>query len=403
MPAEGPNGRSPVCAPLSADDVAAVLADDFGDARTLPAEAYLSEDVLAWERRNVFEATWTCLGRSDLVPDPKCQRGLRVGDQGIVLTRDEEGVVHGFFNSCRHRGHELLADGECKKRGSIACPYHSWAYRLDGSLRTATRFSEIPGFDVADFPLVPVPVREWNGWIFANAGGGAPELEAWLGNLDEYLANWNMQRFSVEARHEYVVEANWKLIVENYLECYHCPTIHPELCRVSPPESAEALDHTGVWIGGPMELREQAETMSLDGQSSGTAIAGLDEDQLRHVFYFAVFPNLLISPHPDYVMTHRLDPISPRETRVECAWLFAPEAIQEPGFDPSYASEFWDLTNGQDFRACESVQRGISGGGFVPGPFDYRESGVYALQALMANAYLTGEIERPRSVDMAAR
>jgi Rieske 2Fe-2S family protein len=152
-----------------------------------------------------------------------------------------------------------------------------------------------------------------------------------------------------------------------------------------------------------MELREQAETMSLDGRSSGAVLPGLDERQIRRVFYFAVFPNLLVSPHPDYVMTHRLDPIGPRETRVECAWLFAPEAVQSPGFDPSYASDFWDLTNGQDFRACEAVQRGISNRGFVPGPFDYRESGVYALQALMAKAYLSGEIERPRAVDMAVR
>jgi Rieske 2Fe-2S family protein len=388
---------------LPAADLAAVLAESFGDARTLPGEAYLSEDVLDWERRHIFETTWTCVGRSDLVPEPKCQRGLRVGNQGIVLTRDQDGTVHGFFNSCRHRGHELLGDGECQKRSSIACPYHSWAYNLDGSLRTATRFSDVPGFDVADFPLVPVAVREWNGWIFANPSGTAPALEAWLGNLDEYLENWRMDRLSIAVSHEYVVEANWKLIVENYLECYHCPTIHPELCRVSPPESAEALDHTGIWIGGPMELREEAETMSLDGRSSGTAIASLDEYQARRVFYFAVFPNLLISPHPDYVMTHRLDPISPNETRVECAWLFAPEATESPGFDPSYASDFWDLTNGQDFRACEAVQRGISSRGFVPGPFDYRESGVYALQALMAKAYLEGEIERPRTVDMAAR
>ena len=395
--------RDQPLAPLPAGGLTAVLTEDFGVARTLPRQAYLSDDVLDWERRNIFEATWTCLGRSDLVPEPKCQRGVRVGNEGLVLTRALDGVLHGFFNTCRHRGHELLGDGECRKRNTIACPYHSWAYNLDGSLRAATRFSDVPGFDIADFPLVPVAVREWNGWIFANASGSAPELESWLGNLDDYLENWDMPRLSIAVSHEYVVEANWKLIVENYLECYHCPTIHPELCRVSPPESAEALDHTGIWIGGPMELREEADTMSLDGRSSGTVIEGLDDDQKRRVFYFAVFPNLLISPHPDYVMTHRLDPISPHETRVECAWLFAPEAIESPGFDPSYASDFWDLTNGQDFRACEAVQRGISSRGFVPGPFDYRESGVYALQALMAKAYLDGEIERPRSVDMAAR
>jgi Rieske 2Fe-2S family protein len=326
-----------------------------------------------------------------------------LGNEGIVLVRDEDARLRGFFNVCRHRGHELLGDGECRKRSTIACPYHSWAYNLDGSLRTATRFSDIPGFDTAAFSLLPVAVREWNGWIFVNVSGDARDLDAWLGNLGELLENWQGARLKVEASHDYIVEANWKLVLENYLECYHCPTIHPEFCRVSPPESAQAVDHTGIWIGGPMELREPAQTMSLDGASSGVRIPDLTDEQARHVYYFALFPNLLISPHPDYVMTHRLEPVSPTETRVECAWLFPPEARAKRDFDPSYAERFWDITNKQDFSACEGVQRGIASRGFIPGPFDYRESSVYALQAMVAQIYLSGEIERPRSLDMAAR
>jgi glycine betaine catabolism A len=150
-------------------------------------------------------------------------------------------------------------------------------------------------------------------------------------------------------------------------------------------------------------LREHAETMSLDGQRAGAVIPGLTDQQSRQVFFFAVFPNILISPHPDYVMTHTLDPISPGETQVVCAWMFPPEATREPGFDPADAENFWKVTNGQDFHACESVQRGVASRGFVPGPFDYRESGVRALQTIVATAYLTGEIERPRAVNLAAR
>jgi Rieske 2Fe-2S family protein len=389
-------------APLAVEDINAVLTEDYGRARTLPGIAYLSEAVLSWERRNLFDRSWVCVGRSDLVPEPKSQRGMRVGDEGIVLARDADGVLHGFVNSCRHRGHELLADGECRRRGTIACPYHSWAYNLDGTLRQATRFSDIPGFDPAEFPLVPVDVREWSGWIFVSISGDGAPLEECLGNLTEHVANYGIEDLSIAARHEYVVQANWKLIVENYLECYHCPSIHPELCRVSPPESAEALEHTGRWIGGPMELRDDAETMSLDGGSGGTRLPGLTEAQARQVFYFAVLPNLLISPHPDYVMTHRLVPLNPRETWVECAWLFPPEATSDASFDPSYAEEFWDVTNKQDFSACEAVQRGIAGGGFIPGPFDYRESGVYSFQATIAQAYLSGEMRRPRHVVFAS-
>ena len=391
-------------APLDANALDAVLTSDFGAARTLPAEAYLSQDVLDWERRNIFDAAWVCVGRSGLVAEPGSQRAVEIGAESVVLARGEDGVLRGFYNSCRHRGHELLAAGECRKRGTIACPYHSWAYNLDGSLRQATRFSDVPGFDPAEFPLVPVAVTEWHGWIWVNATGDAGPLEDWLGNLGEFVDDWEIERLEIAASHEYVVKANWKLIVENYLECYHCPTIHPELCRVSPPDSAtEAFDHTGQWIGGPMDLREHADTMSLSGESSGIRIRGLNDEQARTVRYLAVFPNVLVSPHPDYVMTHRLRPLSPTETAVECAWLFPPDATSREDFDPSYASRFWDITNRQDFDACEAVQRGIASSGFRPGPFDYRESGVYALQAMVATAYRTGEFERPRAVDMTAR
>ena len=228
----------------------------------------------------------------------------------------------------------------------------------------------------------------------------APELGTWLGNLDEYLENWALGRLEILARHEYVVRANWKLIVENYLECYHCPSIHPELCRVSPPDSGDAIEHAGHWLGGPMDLRDGAETMSLDGASPGTRLSGLTDEQARQVFYCALLPDLLISPHPDYVMTHRLRPIDPEHTWVECAWLFAPESAQRPGFDPAYAVDFWDITNRQDFTACEAVQRGLASRGYRPGPFDYRETDVYAFQSAIAQAYLTGELQPPRVLSL---
>ena len=266
-------------APLPRGDLDAVLAAGFGEARTLPASAYRSDDVLAWEREHLFDETWVCVGGSDLVPAPKSQRAIRLSGEGIVLVRDEDGELRGFFNSCRHRGHELMADGECRRRGTIACPYHSWTYNLDGSLHRATRFSDVPGFDPADFPLQSVAVREWNGWIFANLSGDAPPLQTLLGNLDEHLADWQIDRLELAASHEYVVHANWKLIVENYLECYHCPSIHPELCRVSPPDSGHALPQTGLWLGGPMDLRDGADTMSLDGASPIPRLPGLTDDQ----------------------------------------------------------------------------------------------------------------------------
>jgi glycine betaine catabolism A len=184
--------------------------------------------------------------------------------------------------------------------------------------------------------------------------------------------------------------ANWKIVVENYHECYHCPEIHPELCLVTPPRSGRALAATGMWMGGSMDLRDDAETMSLSGRSSGAPLRGLDADERRQVLYFALFPNLLLSLHPDYVMTHRIEPLAPDRTRIECHWLFPPEARQREDFDPSYAAEFWDLTNTQDWAACESVQRGASSRGYRQAPLSELEDEVWQFLALVARGYLEG-------------
>jgi Rieske 2Fe-2S family protein len=182
------------------------------------------------------------------------------------------------------------------------------------------------------------------------------------------------------AFHDYVVAANWKVATENYHECYHCPLIHPELCSVSPPTSGHNYDLPGAWIGGCMDLRDEADTMSLDGRSAGRPIEGADP---RRVLYLGLLPNLLLSLHPDYVMTHRLEPLSPGRTRIECSWYFPDE-----GIDPSYAVDFWDRTNGQDWAACESVQRGISSPHFRPGPLAPNEDAVHRFVTTVARGYL---------------
>ena len=199
----------------------------------------------------------------------------------------------------------------------------------------------------------------------------------------------------VAATHEYELRANWKIAIENYHECYHCPLIHPELCRVSPSDSGENFaDEPGAWVGGDMELADGAATMSLDGRSGGVVLRGLDERQRRQVLYLNLFPNLLVSLHPDYVMTHRIEPLTPTTSWVECQWLFPPEATDRPEFDPSYAVDFWDLTNRQDWAAVESVQRGVSSPRFVPGLLSGSEDAVYQFVTLVAGGYLGGELVR---------
>jgi len=169
------------------------------------------------------------------------------------------------------------------------------------------------------------------------------------------------------------------VIVENYHECYHCPLIHPELCKVSPPASGQNWDLPGAWVGGSMDLRDHAETMSLDGRSGGRFIDGAPPHTVRYV---GLFPNLLVSAHPDYVMTHRLTPLAPGRTEVECSWYMPAEAG-----DPAYAVDFWDITNREDWAACESVQRGLFSPHYRPGPLAAGEDAVHQWITMVARLY----------------
>jgi Rieske 2Fe-2S family protein len=378
-------------APVDPEALRPVLAPP-GKSVTLPGEAYTSRDVFDWELARLWEGSWVCVCRSTELTGPGDQRAARVGSETILLTRDAEGTLRGFFNVCRHRGHELLAVGSSASNRIVKCPYHGWVYGLDGRLRGA------PGLRGLDRPahgLMPVRVTEWRGWVFANASGDAPSLSDNVGNLDQAIRHHEPERLVVAAQVDYEVRANWKLVHENYQECYHCSSIHPELCAVTPPDSGTPYDPTGVWVGGTMELRPHAATMSLTGRSGARPLRGLDEHGGRQVLYFGLVPNLLISLHPDYVLTHRLTPMAPDRTAVECCWLFAPEDAGHDGFDPAFAVEFWDLTNKQDWRAIESVQRGMASRGHRPGPLAPGEDAVRQFEVIVATAYLMGSLRAP--------
>jgi Rieske 2Fe-2S family protein len=372
-------------APLSAEDLGPALAP-FGTSRMLPPAAYVDPAVFAWEQANIFTG-WTCVGYAADLAEPGSQRAVATGQGSVLLTRDEDGAAHAFANTCRHRGHELLACGTTEQRHSIICPYHSWSYRLDGAVRNAPSFRHVKSFDAEEFALVALPVVDWHGWLFVDAARDSGSFAAHVAGLDDVIAPYRPEELVVVARHSYELACNWKVVAENYQECYHCATIHPELSRISPPTSGANLDVPGKWMAGWMSLIPEAETMSLDGRSGGIAIAGLSDRELRTVMYVVGYPNLLISLHPDYVMTHLLTPLAVDRTHVECCWAFPREAVAQPSFDPSYAVEFWDLTNRQDWAACESVQRGLSSPHARPGPLAPEEDGVYQFVTRVARQY----------------
>jgi len=389
-----PAGPSSLAAPLDAAELDRAL-QPFGKSTMLPAAAYTSQAVLEWERRNFTAATWACLGRAvDLRSGDGgrtlTQRAVQVGDIPVLLTfagtsagADADSgadlTVRAFANTCRHRGHELLPEGGTADRRAITCPYHAWSFGLDGSVVAAPGFTEVPTFDKADYPLVALPTEVWHGWVFVNATGDAAPFAEHLGGMAELVAPYAPERLHLRARHTYEIAANWKIVCENYHECYHCPLIHPELCQVSPPTSGDNYDLPGAWVGGSMDLAPDADTMSLSGASEGDPIPGVDP---RKVLYLGLFPNLLISLHPDYVMTHRMVPLEPGRTWIECSWYFPSETV-----DPSYAVDFWDLTNRQDWGACESVQRGLGSPHFKPGPFAPNEDAVHQWVTMLGRGY----------------
>jgi glycine betaine catabolism A len=378
---------SPETAPLDRVELDRSLLP-FGHSRMLPRAAYVDPAVFDWEQRHFFDREWICTGLSEDVAQPGDQRAEALGSAGVLLTRGQDGVLRAFANVCSHRGHELLPCGTSARHGRVVCPYHSWSYTLDGKVWTAPGFKDLDGFDATEHGLSELPCTEWHGLVFVDGSGEAPPLGGSMTTLEELVAPYEPERLRVGGTHDYVVAANWKILTENYQECYHCPMIHPELCEVSPPKSGYNYHSGGRWVGGTMDLRDGMDTMSLDGRSGGVALRGLDAEGRRSVNYIYVFPNVLISLHPDYVMTHRLTPLAADSTRIECSWSFAPEAIEQPGFDPSYAVNFWDITNQQDWNACASVQRGLASSHARPGPLGGEEDAVYQFVTMIARGYL---------------
>jgi len=370
-------------APVDQAAVASVLAP-FGSSTGLPGDAYRTVEVFDWEATHFVAGTWLCLGRLDDLLQPGQARAVEAGGETALLVRDGDDT-RVFSNVCRHRGHELAPVGAAFDAGFIRCPYHAWTYRPDGSLVTAPTFGD--RIDKSQYPLVQINASVWAGWLFVNLDGGAEPLDAYLGNLAAVLDPYGVAALATAHRQTYTVEANWKLLVENYNECYHCTSIHPALCEVTPVASGADLVPTGLWCGGTMDLKDDVVTMSFDGASPIDPLPGVHGGRLRQVVYVSVFPNLLISAHPDYVLTHRLVPLGPGETTIECAWLFAEDVVAEPAFDPAYAVDFWDLTNREDWAVCEGVQRGMGNSGHRPGPLSTWEATAYQFLTMVGRAY----------------
>ena len=333
------------------------------------ADVYVSESVWATERERIWFEQWVAVGRAADLNGPGDRLVVDVAGESIVITRNGAGELRAFYNVCRHRGAELVdpTGAACGSFGAaIRCPYHSWTYDLDGRLKRA------PFLDADQMPEVslhPVAVESWGGFLFVNlSADGAPSLGEQLGPVPERINRYPLEQLRPGLTYRYEVGANWKILAENYNECYHCGPVHPTLCELVP--SCRRGGGGLEWADG-IPHRDGAWTFTTTGTSNRTPFPDLDADERVKHKGELVYPNLLLSLSADHVAAFRLMPTGPAHTTIVCDLLFHPDAIVADDFDPSDAGDLWDPVNREDWAICESVQRGMSsrawaGGWFAP-------------------------------------
>ena len=345
----------------------------IGAANTLERHWYCSEDVFARERARIFGSSWCAVGRAERLSRPGDFVLAEVAGESIIVARDNEGAVRAYYNVCRHRGTRMCTEPAGRFNGSIRCPYHAWTYGLDGTLLAARNMQHVPGFERSDYRLHEIAVATFDGFIFVNLAREPEPFEREFAPVLARFARWNIGELQIAREITYDLACNWKLVFQNYSECYHCPLVHPQLDKLSASDSGRNDLTEGPILGGYSELRHDGASLTTSGSTSRPPLAGIAGDDLNRVYYYTLFPAMLLSLHPDYVMVHFITPLSAGRTRIVCAWLFDPATIGEPGFDASDAVEFWDLTNRQDWRVNELTQAGVSSAAYTPGPYAQQE------------------------------
>lgn len=384
---------------------------------SLPRAAYTDDAVWEQERITLFGGSWVCVGRADSVGDTAgSYRLIDLQGESVLIVRGPDGALRAFANHCRHRGAELVdspappdasqsatalpanssrsttalpasssatGSGEptslpsksTKLTGStpprdagcfgavIRCPYHHWTYALDGTLRATPHLD--PATTGVD-GLLTFDLDTWGGFAFVRQHTrGGPTLAEELGDVPRQLANYPLADLVVGASITYDVAANWKVLAENYNECYHCGPVHPELCDLVPSFRRGGGDDLDWERGIPH--RQGAYTFTTTGTTSRRPFPGLSADELVNHKGQLVYPNLFVSLSCDHVAAFILWPRGPASTTVVCDFLFHPTEVARGDFDPSDAVEFWDLVNRQDWSICERVQRGMSSRHFEHG------------------------------------
>jgi glycine betaine catabolism A len=335
---------------------------------TLPGRDYHAADVFDVERERIFARNWYYAGREEALAHPGDFVTVDVAGESVIVLRAKDGDLHGFYNVCRHRGSRLCDDASGRMKGAVKCPYHAWSYSFDGRLIGTPNVAK-DEIDRDALGLWPVALAAWQGFVFVHLDPDPDPLEGWLS--DQHDAPLGFARFNLgELRIGHVtvteVEANWKILIENYNECLHCPTVHPELVAVVPAFRKGSVFEAHREDGG-VRIAHGGTSFTRTGRSSLPVMPGLDEHDATSLHGCTVFPNMFIDVTGTGAIATALHPHEAGRTSVVTEYLFRPETIAAPGFDPSEVVEFVELVAHQDYVVCERVQRGVRSRAFTHG------------------------------------
>lgn len=351
-----------------------------------PREYYISRDWFDREIDQVICQQWIYACHESEVAHSGDFIVREIGDESVLVTRDGNNI-HALFNVCRHRGARVCQQARGNTR-RLVCPYHHWTYGLDGQLLVAPSMPAT--FDSARYPLFSAHVRSWYGLIFINLSEHEPELlDGILKPAREPFAQFDVGHCKIVYTITYSVEANWKIVLENFVECYHCPSAHPEFCRTfdltrNPGGVLDSPSHPQMLVDfGEFMLRPGARSSTLTGEPACRICMGhLTEDDLPAAAALTFRPTTSVILFGDYGIVHDFQPVSPAETRVRCQWLVNASAEQERDYNIESLIALWDITNRQDWELCEMTQKGVRSRRYAPGPISLqREPALEVLRA----------------------
>jgi choline monooxygenase len=376
-------------------------------ASTLIPDAYVSPDFHALELDRVFGRSWVPVCVVDEVAEPGSYVVVELGGRSLIVCRNRAGELRAHHNVCRHRGSRLVADERGQVERFFQCPYHAWAYDLDGACLGTPLFtpeagipddqrdifdmSGIVAFDKADHGLHPVRVEAWGCLVLCCLDPDAPSLAEDLGDLPDRLAGYRLGEQRLLRRVEYEIGASWKLVAENFMEYYHLPWVHPGLVQVSPMKAHHRWQGAGMYMGF---CTSPIASNTDDGGWQGLPpLPGLDEDDAVSARFAWLFPNVAINALPNHTFLMLTRPTTPGRTDEVTYLLAHPESVEAAGerADAEIDSllAFWDEVNREDIAIVERVQAGLADPAYTGGRMCYRfEEPVHRFQNMLIDRVL---------------